>query len=77
MLPANSAGNPLSAASLSTFMAASLPRSSDSRLNSAYEAVALAAHSAMIAVGFRLVGLGEDDKIGELDRLLLCVDILY
>ena len=77
MPPANSAGNPLCAASLSTFMAASLPKSSGSKLNSAYEAVALAAHSGMIAVGFRLIGLGEDDKIGALNPLLLSADTLY
>ncbi|KAF9739634.1 hypothetical protein PMIN06_010621 [Paraphaeosphaeria minitans] len=63
MPPANSAGSPLGAASLSTFMAASLPKSAESKVNSAYEAVALAAHAGMIAVGFRLIGLGEDDKI--------------
>ncbi|KAK7188136.1 hypothetical protein DPSP01_001678 [Paraphaeosphaeria sporulosa] len=63
MSPANSAGSPLGAASLSTFMAASLPKSTESKLTSAYEAVALAAHAGMIAVGFRLIGLGEDDRI--------------
>lgn len=44
-------------------MASSLPKAADSKLNNAYEAVALAAHAGMIAVGFRLVGLGEDDRI--------------
>ncbi|KAJ4301633.1 hypothetical protein N0V90_003726 [Kalmusia sp. IMI 367209] len=63
MAPTNSAGNPLSAASLSTFMASSLPKAAGSKLDSAYEAVALAAHAGMIAVGFRLIGLGEDDRI--------------
>jgi hypothetical protein len=69
MMPPNTAGNPLSAASLSTFMAASLPKGSDGadpQLKTTYEAVALASHACMIAVGFRLVGLGEDDRIGKL-----------
>lgn len=77
MLPANSAGSPLGAASLSTFMAASLPKGAESKLESAYEAVALAVHAGMIAVGFRLIGLGEDDKIGESHFLLGCVDTPY
>ncbi|KAF1964578.1 hypothetical protein BU23DRAFT_520908 [Bimuria novae-zelandiae CBS 107.79] len=44
-------------------MASSLPKAAESKLNSAYEAVALAAHAGMLAVGFRLIGLGEDDRI--------------
>lgn len=65
MSATNSTGNPLGAPSLSTLMAASLPKAAGSKLNSAYEAVALAAHAGMIAVGFRLTGLGEDDRIGQ------------
>jgi hypothetical protein len=77
MPPATSAGNPLSALSLSTFMAASLPKGAESKLNSAYEAVALAAHAGMLAVGFRLIGLGEDDKIGMSHLLFACVAPTY
>ena len=69
MAQANTAGNPLSANSLSTFMAASLPKDSNG-LRNPYEAVALAVHAGMIAVGFRLVGLGEDHKIGRFRALI-------
>jgi hypothetical protein len=68
MVQANTAGNPLSADSLSLFMAASLPKDSNG-LRNPYEAVALAVHAGMIAVGFRLVGLGEDHKIGKFRAL--------
>jgi hypothetical protein len=63
MLPPNSAGNPLSAGSLSVFMAASLPKAAGSQVKNAGAAIALAVHAGMIAVGFRLVGLGEEDRI--------------
>ncbi|KAF2473796.1 uncharacterized protein BDR25DRAFT_281768 [Lindgomyces ingoldianus] len=63
MPPANTTGNPLSAGSLSTLMAASLPKAPCHQVKNAYEAVALAVHAGMIAVGFRLIGLGEDDRI--------------
>jgi len=53
--------NPLSASSLSLYMARSLPK--DGRLTTAYEVVALAAHATFLALGFRLVGLGENDKL--------------
>lgn len=62
MAPPNTVGNPLNAHSLSTFMVVSLAK--DAELKNAYEAVALATHAAMIAVGFRLIGLGEDHQIG-------------
>ncbi|KAF2734932.1 hypothetical protein EJ04DRAFT_512091 [Polyplosphaeria fusca] len=63
MSPINAGGNPLSAGSLATFMAASLPRAATSQVKNPYEAVGLAAHAGMIAIGFRLIGLGEDDRI--------------
>ncbi|KAF2708798.1 hypothetical protein K504DRAFT_477236 [Pleomassaria siparia CBS 279.74] len=63
MSEVNTAGNPLSAGSLATFMAASLPRSAAHQLKNPFEAVALAVHAGMIAVGFRLIGLGEDHRI--------------
>lgn len=65
MVPPNSTGHPLSAESLSTLMAASLPRGAEAALKNAYEAVALASHAGMLAVGFRLVGLGEDGRLGQ------------
>ncbi|KAF2645389.1 hypothetical protein P280DRAFT_390249 [Massarina eburnea CBS 473.64] len=63
MVQPNAAGNPLSAESLSTIMAASLPKGAEHQLKNAYEAVALATHAGMLAVGFRLIGSSEDDKI--------------
>lgn len=65
MVQSNTAGNPLSAGSLSVIMASSMPKAAGHQLKNAYEAVALAVHAGMIAVGFRLVGLGDDDRIGE------------
>jgi len=40
-----------------------LDASSDFSLNTPYEAVALIGHASLVAVGFRLVGLGEDHTI--------------
>lgn len=40
--------------------------STSNTLQSPYEAVALIGHACMLAVGFRLVGLGEDDNLGAL-----------
>lgn len=37
--------------------------SSDFSLKTPYEAVALIGHASLVAVGFRLVGLGEDHTI--------------
>ncbi|KAI9754456.1 MAG: hypothetical protein M4579_004684 [Chaenotheca gracillima] len=59
----SSGGNPLSAGSLSALMASSLPKSAGSRVGTPFEAVAIFCHACMLSVGFRLVGLGEDDKI--------------
>lgn len=58
-----SPANVLSAASLSRIMRSSLPTNSEPSLKNPYDAIALASHAAMLAVGFRLVGLGEDHKI--------------
>jgi hypothetical protein len=71
MVQTNTAGNPLGADSLSVFMASSLPKAAGSQLKNAYEAVALAVHAGMIAVGFRLVGLGDDDRTGNIDSFQL------
>ncbi|KAK5117318.1 hypothetical protein LTR62_005935 [Meristemomyces frigidus] len=57
--------NVLSACSLSTLIVASLPAATDAQpqIRTPHEAIALGSHAAMIAVGFRLIGLGEDHKI--------------
>lgn len=65
MVQDNTGGNPLCAGSLALFMAASLPKSDSPQLKSATEAIALAVHAGMLAVGFRLIGLGEDERIGK------------
>ncbi|OCK76611.1 hypothetical protein K432DRAFT_360064 [Lepidopterella palustris CBS 459.81] len=67
MVAPNTARNPLSAGSLATFMAASLPKGAAPPLKNPYDAVALAVHAGMVAVGFRLVGLGEDHQIAQSD----------
>ncbi|KAF2753842.1 hypothetical protein EJ05DRAFT_533356 [Pseudovirgaria hyperparasitica] len=63
MVLPNTAGNPLSAGSLAAFMAASLPSDASPQLRNGHEAVALAVNACMIAVGFRLVALGKDQKL--------------
>ncbi|EMD95814.1 hypothetical protein COCC4DRAFT_124085 [Bipolaris maydis ATCC 48331] len=63
MVQTNTTGNPLSAGSLALFMATSLPKGEASQLKNGTEAVALAVHAGMLAVGFRLIGLGEDERI--------------
>ena len=44
-------------------MAASLSKDTSPQLKTTYDAVALATHAGMLAVGFRLIGLGEDHRI--------------
>jgi len=56
-------GNVLSAASLSYIIRGSLPKDADPQLKNAHEAIAIGAHASMMAVGFRMVGLGEDHKL--------------
>lgn len=70
MVSDRTTGNPLSAGSLSLFMATALPRGESSKLKNGTEAIALAVHAGMLAVGFRLVGLGEDERIGECAAVL-------
>jgi hypothetical protein len=65
MVQDNTTGNPLSAGSLALFMATSLPKGDGPQLKNSTEAIALAVHAGMLAVGFRLIGLGEDERIGE------------
>ncbi|KAK5121464.1 hypothetical protein LTR85_005297 [Meristemomyces frigidus] len=52
-----------SAGNLSQYMIASLPKDASPQLKNSFDAIALAAHAGMLAVGFRLIGLGEDHKI--------------
>jgi hypothetical protein len=66
MVQERTTGNPLSAGSLALFMATSLPKGEGPQLKNTTEAVALAVHAGMLAVGFRLIGLGEDERIGEI-----------
>jgi hypothetical protein len=52
-------------------MASSLPNGAQHQLTHAYEVIALATHAGMLAVGFRLIGLGEDDRIGNSNYSIL------
>jgi len=52
-----------SATSLCHFISASLSKDAEPQLKTLYDAVAIVTHACMLAVGFRLVGLGEDHKI--------------
>jgi hypothetical protein len=53
----------LSADSLARIMTSTLPEDTTPHINTPFDAVALASHASMLAVGFRLVGLGDDDRI--------------
>lgn len=55
--------NALSGGTISKLILASFPPDASPQLRHAYDAIALAAHSSMLAIGFRLVGLGEDHRI--------------
>jgi len=68
-MSSNISGEPLSAGSLATFMSASLPEDAEPQLRNEWDAAALAVHAGMIAVGFRLVGLGEDHRIGQKSQI--------
>lgn len=57
-------GNVFSAQNLSEYMYQSLPKESTPHLRNSNDAIALLSHACMLGVGFRLVGLGEDHKIG-------------
>ena len=56
-------------------MVASLPKEASPQLRDPYDAVAILSHACMIAVGFRLEGLGEDHKLGKFT--ILPINILY
>jgi len=66
MAQPNVSGNPLAAGSLATFMVTSLPRDVSPQIKNPYEAIALAVHAGMVAVGFKIKGLGEEHRIGTL-----------
>lgn len=57
-------GNVFSALALSEYMASSLPKEPAPQLRNPFDAIALLTHACMLAVGFRLIGLGEDHSIG-------------
>jgi hypothetical protein len=61
------ANNPLSTDSILKHMADALPThaqdDTNSDISSSYEAIALFCHACMSAVGFRLLGFGEDQKL--------------
>jgi hypothetical protein len=59
----SSVGNVLSADSLATMMAKTLPEKAEPHLKTPFDAVALLSHASMLAVGFRLIGLADDDRI--------------
>ncbi|KAL2044362.1 hypothetical protein N7G274_003067 [Stereocaulon virgatum] len=56
-------GSVFSANKLSEYMLQSLPKEPTPQIRNPYDAIALLSHACMLAVGFRLVGLGEDHKI--------------
>lgn len=60
--------NVLSAVSLAKYMCSSLPLQSKPHLKDPHDAVALLAHACMLAVGFRLLGLGEDHRLEEVSE---------
>lgn len=55
--------NPLSSDTILELAAKALSNDQQ-RLQTPYEAVALIGHACMVAVDFRLVGLGEDHNLG-------------
>ena len=57
--------NPHSASSLANVMALSLPVDASPQIKTFHDAIALAVHAAMLGVGYKLVGLGEDHRIGQ------------
>lgn len=65
--------NVLSADSVLGYMSSSLQSPTDQPqvLKDPYSCIALLSHACMLAVGFRLIGLGEDHKIGMSDRIAL------
>ena len=58
-------GNVYSSLNLTEYMYSSLPKDAVPQLRNPYDAVALLSHACMLAVGFRLLGLGEEDRTGK------------
>ena len=56
--------NVLGASSLTSIIASSLPKDASPQLKTATDAIAVACHAGMLAVGFKLSGLGEEHRIG-------------
>jgi hypothetical protein len=71
MAPASE--NALSSDFILDYMSKSLSPESDQSplLKDPYSAIALFSHACMLAVGFRLIGLGEDHKIGMSEWIVL------
>jgi hypothetical protein len=73
------ANNPLSTESILKHMADALPThtkgDTTSDFSSSYEAIALFAHACMTAVGFRLIGYGEHQKIGNISPSYLVLSL--
>ena len=69
MLPGHLMGSgeltPSNASVLFQRTARSLHKDASPQLRHPWDAIALAVHAMMVAVGFRLVGLDEDHRIGE------------
>jgi hypothetical protein len=69
------ANNPLSTDNILKLMADALPThakdDTNSDISSSYEAIALFSHACMVAVGFRLIGFGEGQKMGKQPRAAL------
>lgn len=64
--------NPSDPDAIIRLMVQSLPKS-DPTIKDAYAAIALFYHACMLSAGFRLVGLGEDHKIGKIHLHLLTI----
>ena len=47
-------------------MRSSLPTDSPPQLKNPFDAVTLLTHACMLGAGFRLIGLGEEHRIGEI-----------
>lgn len=58
--------NVFSAKKLSEYMYKSLPKEPQPQLNNPYDAIALLCNACMLAVGFRLIGLSQDQNLGKL-----------
>ncbi|KAI4144718.1 MAG: hypothetical protein LQ340_006549 [Diploschistes diacapsis] len=71
--------NILSAGNLARIILFSLPRSAEPQIRNPWDAISLLCHACMLAVDFKLIGLGEDHKIGKhlafpATIVLRCVD---